>query len=303
MLKSPVVSVELWVNYKKIKTNFGRFVVKRNDLPWYDDSYSIGVDSNQRFVAGVCSGSGLASGQKFAVQQEKIIPDTWYYLAAVFTRDSLKLYVNGIWQQSTYTGFPLSFGSNGLFLGFDEKVIFELDEVRIFNTDRSTQIAADMYNTLSPATEGLAAYYNFNTGNPGGQNSGLIALTDLTANGNNGVLSNFRLSKGNGSNWVKSHAMMIPAAQQPIHIVDTGFTAAWIKPFFGEVSHYLLDLSTRSDFGSYVPGFEALPVANTSQQVTGLHPGTIYYYRVAVEKNAEGVMGGYSHSISVTTKK
>ena len=303
ILKSPVVSIELWVNYKKQTSKFGRFIVKRNDLPWYDDSYSIGVDSNQRFVAGVCSGSGIASGQKFAVQQEKIIPDTWYYLAAVFTQDSVKLYVNGIWQQSTYTGFPLSYGSNGLFLGFDEKMNFELDEVRVFNTDRSTQIPADMYNTLSPATEGLAAYYNCNTGRPGGQNSGLIELADLTTNGNNGVLSNFRLFGGNRSNWVKSYAMMIPEAQHPIDIADTGFTAVWSKPFFGEVSHYLLDVSTRSDFSSYVPGYKALAVTNTSQQVTGLHPDTTYYFRIAVEKNADGVMGGYSHIMSVTTKK
>lgn len=299
ILKTPVISIELWVNFKNLSSNFGRIIVKRNDLPRYDDSYSIGVDSLRKLTAGVCSGSGTAEGQKFAVQKSTLIPNTWYYVAAVFTTDSIKLYVNGVFEQATYTGFPLSKGKNGLFLGFDEKMVFVLDEVRIFNTDRSALIASDMHNTLSPATPGLAAYYNFNTGKSDGQNAGLITLIDLTSHGNNGVLSNFHLVVGNNSNWVESYAMVVPIALQAININDAGFTAVWTKPPLGEVTDYLLDISTYPDFSSFVAGYKGLTVAGTSQRFIGLDSETTYYYRVRADKVSVSGQGGYSNTIRV----
>jgi hypothetical protein len=44
---------------------------------------------------------------------------------------------------------------------------------------------------------------------------------------------------------------------------------------------YLLDVSTSSSFSSYVDGYQDLDVGNvTGRVVTGLDPGTTYYYRV-----------------------
>ncbi len=301
MLKSPVISIELWVNLKKMNAGFGRMVLKRNDLYRYDDSYSVGVDSTQRFSAGICSGSGTADGQKFATQKNKVLPDTWYYVAAVFTRDSLKLYVNGVLEQAVHTGFPLKHGSNALSFGFDEKMAFLLDEVRIFNTDRSKKITEDMYNVLSPGTPGLVAYYNFNTGKSDGENTGLTTVVDLTGNGNNGVLTNFRLQAGNTSNWVESYAMMIPHAMEAINTNNTGFTANWTKPAFGIVNNYLLDISENPGFSSFVEGYHNLPVAGISQAVSGLRANTVYYYRVSAVKNGVDALSGYSNSIHIRT--
>jgi len=47
-------------------------------------------------------------------------------------------------------------------------------------------------------------------------------------------------------------------------------------------SSYRLDVATSNTFGtgSYVPGYQNLPVAGTSQNVTGLAANTFYYYRV-----------------------
>jgi len=301
ILKSPVVSVELWVNFKKMQSGFGRMVVKRNDLGAYDDSYSIGVDSLQRFVAAICSGSGTADGQKFATQKSKVVSDTWYYVAAVFTPDSVKLYVNGVFQRATYTGFALVHGKNALALGFDERMAFLLDEVRIFNTDRSKNIPEDMFNVLPAETPGLVAYYNFNTGKPDGQNAGLTTVVDLTGNGNNGVLINFQLIQGNTSNWVESYAMMIPAATEAINTSNSGFTANWKKPSLGLINHYLLDVSLNPDFSSFVGEYHNLPVTGVSQVVSGLQANTNYYYRVSASKNSVATQSGYSNMIRVKT--
>jgi sugar lactone lactonase YvrE len=302
ILRSPVVSVELWVNLRELKKGFGRMVLKRNDLGAYDDSYSIGVDSSQHFVAAICSGSGLASGQRFAVQEDKVVPGVWYYVAAVFTSDSMKLFVNGKLVASTHTGFPLLHGKNSLALGFDEHMSFLLDEVRIFNTDRSAFFVEDMFKVLAPKTTGLVAYYNFNIGTAGGQNTGLASVIDLTGNGNNGALINFQLT-GNNSNWVESYAVMAPLAAPVYDINSAGFTVSWTRPSIGMVDSYLLDISTDPLFNSFVPGYHNKPVTGTIQTISSLQPATVYYYRVAAKKTAKDTQSGYSNTVSVRTSR
>ena len=62
---------------------------------------------------------------------------------------------------------------------------------------------------------------------------------------------------------------------------------------------YLLDVSTSNSFSSYVDGYHDLDVGNINgRAVTGLKPGTTYYYRVH-PYTAAG-LGGYSN---VTTAK
>ena len=92
---SETVTVELWVKMNNLNSKFGRVLLKRNDLPGYDDSYSIGIDSNFHFTAAVCSGSGTREGQKFAKQKDSLKIGQWYFVSAVFTKDSVSLYLNG----------------------------------------------------------------------------------------------------------------------------------------------------------------------------------------------------------------
>jgi hypothetical protein len=63
---------------------------------------------------------------------------------------------------------------------------------------------------------------------------------------------------------------------------------------------YLLDVSTSSSFSSYVESYHDLDVGNvTGRVVTGLNPGTTYYYRVRAY-TATGP-GSYSEAMSDTT--
>jgi hypothetical protein len=76
------------------------------------------------------------------------------------------------------------------------------------------------------------------------------------------------------------------------------FMASWES--VSDATGYLLDVSTNNSFSSYVDGYHDLDVGNvTGRVVTGLSPGSTYYYRVRAYKAA--APGDYSDSVSVTT--
>lgn len=73
----------------------------------------------------------------------------------------------------------------------------------------------------------------------------------------------------------------IPNANVANPINSTSFMANWIA--VAGVTGYRIDVSTASDFSSFVPGYENLYVAGqatNSHNITGLNPNTTYYYRV-----------------------
>lgn len=300
-LKPPVVTVELWVNVRNINGKFARIMVKRNEMFSYDDSYSIGVDSSLTFYASVCSGDGLKEGQRFVHPKKSFEKGKWYFVAAVFRSDTMKIFVNGILEDAIYTGFPLSRGKTGMYLGFDERLAFSLDELRIFNSDRSSSIQEDMNRIIRVPNPNLVAYYNFNLGQSGGNNQMQTSLIDVSGNGNDGSLVNFKSLNDTISNWVESYALMIPKEMNATEIVATGFRANWETPKMGMVEHYLFDLSEDPDFSSFVPGFRALKLKDNQYTVRGLKPGTTYYYRVRAEKASVSGQGGYSRTIAVKT--
>jgi hypothetical protein len=76
------------------------------------------------------------------------------------------------------------------------------------------------------------------------------------------------------------------------------FMANWDR--VNGATGYLLDVSTNGSFSSYLDGYHDLDVGNvTGRVVTGLNPGTTYYYRVHAY-NASGP-SNYSETRLVTT--
>ena len=69
-----------------------------------------------------------------------------------------------------------------------------------------------------------------------------------------------------------------PVASEATDVLDTSFTANWAA--VAGATGYRLDVSTVSNFASFVTGYEDKTVSGTSQSVTGLTAGTTYYYRV-----------------------
>jgi hypothetical protein len=89
-----------------------------------------------------------------------------------------------------------------------------------------------------------------------------------------------------------------PVATSGSAVAPLGFTAGWAAS--NGATGYRLDVSTSSDFTSFVPGFQDLAVGNvTSYEVTGLAMSTDYWYRVRAS-NGVGVSGN-SNAVTVTT--
>src|SRR5437588_5121634 len=89
------------------------------------------------------------------------------------------------------------------------------------------------------------------------------------------------------------HAMTTNSpAVSPDTIVSTrsSFTSRW-NPM-SQATSYLLDVSTSPSFDSYATGYHSLEVGSTTWRViTGLSPGTTYYYRVT---GSAGIASGAS---------
>jgi hypothetical protein len=85
-----------------------------------------------------------------------------------------------------------------------------LDELRIWNVARTQQeIIDNMDNPLTGSESGLVAYYDFDQGIPGGNNTGITSVLNKTANSLNGTFSGISRS-GTTSNFVDgNHATIV----------------------------------------------------------------------------------------------
>jgi hypothetical protein len=79
----------------------------------------------------------------------------------------------------------------------------------------------------------------------------------------------------------------------------SSFMATWSN--VSGAKGYFLDVSTSNSFNSYVNGYHDLDVGNVNgRAVTGLNPGTTYYYRIRPYATAGS--GGYSNVTTATTQ-
>ncbi|MBI2419219.1 MAG: hypothetical protein HYV28_15225 [Ignavibacteriales bacterium] len=200
------LTLEAWVKARSWETNVweGSLVAKEGT----DSGYMLRCGDNGKVDFSIGNGSAWQS----ATTASLLTTDRWYHLAAVYNGSTMKIFIDGEEAASQTATEPIVDHPNSLWIGssalnpvrtFDGQI----DEVRIWNTARSqVDIQNDMNLYLTGNESGLAAYFRFDQGTAGGENTGIDTLYDLTANANDGTLSNVSLS-GNSSNWVTSNAI------------------------------------------------------------------------------------------------
>lgn len=150
------------------------------------------------FYNGTTSGSGGTLSN-----------NVWTHLAYVINGTDLRIYVNGSQVFNGVVGLGLT-NNGGLFIGKDwngRNVLGAMDELRIWNKALSSADVAQNYNKKSTGNEvGLMAYYNFDQGVSGGNNTGITSIIDRSPNGNNATFNNFSLNNTSTSNFTTSGA-------------------------------------------------------------------------------------------------
>ncbi|RYY51224.1 MAG: LamG domain-containing protein, partial [Chitinophagaceae bacterium] len=138
---------------------------------------------------------------------QNLIPGNWYHIAVTYdaSNTEMKLYKNGILVATNAGASPYTepFLNLSLFLN-SNRYTGQMDEVRIWKTARtSTEINNSMNCELTGDEPGLLAYYNFNQGVAGGNNTDILSLRDNSdkCNATNGTLNNFVLT-GSTSNFL-----------------------------------------------------------------------------------------------------
>ncbi|MFY7963281.1 MAG: LamG-like jellyroll fold domain-containing protein, partial [Chitinophagaceae bacterium] len=233
--------------------------------------------------------------------------NVWHHVAVTSNGTTMALYIDGLLNTQT-TIANTQINNTGCFSIGNSAVCTNsafngsIDEVRIYNTNLTqAQILADMYSINHALPGNLQAYYDFNNGMAGGNNTNAITLVDQnnpTITGNHANLANFSLS-GNNSNWIESYAMVNAIATAATNITTTSFSANWNAPAVGIVDYYNMDVAFDAAFTNMVPGLNNLNVGNvTTFSVLGLNPN-YYYYRVRPQKTTVLNQAKLSNTISL----
>ena len=233
------------------------------------------------------------------------LDNRWHHIAAAIDADSLWLYIDGYLigakERTVAAGGFKNTQPVTLAHHFRAYTRCSLDETRIWNKALTgDEIRANMNIVPTGSEDGLVAYYNYNTGTAGGDNTGLTTLSDVTTNSNDGTLYNFTLNSDT-SNWLESYAMVAPTGLKVSATTDNSCTLSWTAPSLGEVENYLLDVSKNSSFSTFV--YEAVSVDKTliTYTVEGLDFLETYYFRIRANKTSVQNESQYSNIVSAKT--
>ncbi|CAN2210132.1 Concanavalin A-like lectin/glucanases superfamily [Candidatus Nanopelagicaceae bacterium] len=159
-----------------------------------ENSYLIQIYSG-KIIYYIGSGSAYCDGGggKFPADTQ-VTSGRWSHVALVRNGVNVKIYINGQIRStidSSCSPATQAANSNPLYLGVRsnnyQALVGSLDEVRIWNTDRSASVSADM-NSNETSTAGLLNYWNFNEGTgtttynqvPGAGIASDLTITDST---------------------------------------------------------------------------------------------------------------------------
>lgn len=205
---------------------------------------------------------------------------TWHHVAATYDGSMMRLYVDGVQVANQSETSAISTSTSDLRLGesaFAGRLIdATMDEVRIWNVTRTpTEINVNKDIEISSSQTGLVAYYKFNQGTGGANNTTETIATDELGN-SDGTLINFTLN-GSASNWVTNGALSLE---------DDALNTVLLNknPVTNELS--LDNTSLQTGYQIYdVAGREVLSgtVLNGVIKVNSITPGV---YILKLEENA-----------------
>lgn len=229
--------------------------------------------------------------------------NTWYHLAGVREGTSLKIYINGLLENTISIG-NISVNNVGRDLLIDRLLAGHFgganyDEVRIWNTARTvSQININKNCELQGNESGLIAYYKFNQGTNNANNSAVTTLADATANNNTGNLNNFALN-GTSSNWIAGGGVLTGNSCNTITnnvTTNGGSGLALAYPTLADAINSVNFTAITSPVIITLNGNETAPAGGYQITAQGSATNTI-----TIQGNASTITASSSHTIGSRT--
>ncbi len=247
-------TIEAWIKFSGTMAGYSGIVAKAS-ASWV--GFQI-VIVNQKIAAEIrnLTETMIGTGEGL-LGSSTLNDDNWHHVAMVVDRSATnaKLYVDGVIEADvTNSALGGNLDNDGtMYIGSERNqnafVNGLIDEVRIWSVARTqAELLANKGMEINPATSGLSAYYRFNQGTAGGNNSGVTTLLDVTSYHNNGTLKNFALT-GTSSNWVSGNMAL------PVEL--TSFTA--------EIAEKSIELKWKTATETNNYGFEIERTTTTEQ--------------------------------------
>ena len=153
-----------------------------------------------------------------AINSTTLINDgRWHHIAFTTTSGfgTMNLYIDGVQQGAGITDNTNTYTTNSspLFVGQRGNGINrfkgEIDEIRIWSAAKSQMEIQNEIFCKNPDTSNLQAAYNFNNGQPNGNNALITQIQDAVGS-NHGILNNFT-KNGDASNFVTGQVKYVKA--------------------------------------------------------------------------------------------
>jgi len=250
------------------------------------------------YTYGTSGAPGLyVEGSQFEATQTLVL-NQWSHIAATLSGNTATIYINGIAAGTAEVPEALNVERQNCYIGKsnwgDPYADAVFDELRIWNTAKTeSEIRSSMNNVLTGNETGLVAYYNFDQGLAGADNTTITSLTDHSPNGYDGTLTNFALT-GTTSNWVRTGHLLADgttasAASSSAYAIKQAFPASadgyyWIKnPQInaGEPIQIYADMTT--DGGGWT-----LIMCNAA------NPGWTYENAISLNSTSPSINSNYS---------
>lgn len=159
---SNAITITAWVKPEKTAT---QYIIKKASLD-VTDGYELGLSSTGQAFFRINQFTSQDIYKVTSVAHYPTNGTTWMHVAATFDGSALKLYINGVLDNTVTLGSPVIINSNGLAVGIGagsnggSKFQGAIDDARIYNSALSESEIANIAASVPPPTPVLAVPAN-----------------------------------------------------------------------------------------------------------------------------------------------
>lgn len=295
------VTVEAWMRAESWKALYNQgTIVSKEQFGGPSGSEGFEIRVGQGGIASFRMGAAGTSLWYEAISPAIMSLNTWHHVAGTYDGTWVRIYVDGVIQDSVAhigtispSNQPLQFGRHPQF-GFQNHD-GDIDEVRLWNTAQTeAQIQANMNSELTGNEPGLVGYWPIEAG------TGSITATDLSTNGNDGTL----ILMDPATDWIQPGAIGI-AGTLAFDWNFGNFTTSTLQSptnAYGAGATYPVTLIATEPNGCYAEANVNITVGASAAITVNLGVDTFVCFLDSIQLDAGNPGNSYLWSTGETTQ-